>query len=63
MFDFIVNKKNNNIIPKHLIQGKVQCLVGLEPMPLTIWASSLPTRQLTPPLPWHPYPRANGDQI
>ena len=34
--------------------------MGLKPTPLTIWVSTLPTRSLKPPLPWHSYPRALG---
>ena len=30
-------------------------------MPLTIWASALTSRPPTPPIPWHPYPRAYAD--
>ena len=32
--------------------------MGLKPIPLTIQVSGLPSRPLTPPLPWHSYPRA-----
>ena len=34
-------------------QGKVWPQVDLEPTPLALWVSTLTTRPLTPPLPWH----------